>query len=262
MAESELTQIRAELFHLKDEKIAANYKRYLKSPYEFYGLRVPQLRKITKKYKNLSIYDAYNLFDELFVGSDNHEEMNLAIFLLQNYKKHYNPEMWKFLTRERVLSKLRTWDMVDALCTGILGYILAENTHLNSEIKQFSQSKNPWIRRVSIVSQLPSIKKGKIQLTILLAESLCYDNDVYVQKATGWMLREAAKKNPVQIKEFIKIHKDMKPACLSYATEKMPEFRTLIKRMKEEDKLSKDNNDNINKQEGKSELDKIKYFKN
>ena len=255
-----LEQIRGELHSLRNPKLAKNYKHYLKSPYEFYGLRVPQLRKIAKQYTNLSIYDTFNLFDELW-NSGNHEEMCLALFLLSNHKKQFTMEFWDFLTKPERLDKFKSWDHVDEACSHTLGVILATNTHLNSEIKKFSESHNPWMRRISIVSQYPSIKKGKIQLTILLAEKLCYDEDIYVQKATGWMLREAGKKNPVEVKEFIKIHKDMKPWCLSYATEKMPEFKKLMKeQLKQEQengetKVFQDSNKNS------PELDKIKDFK-
>ena len=126
---------------------------------------------------------------------------------MQNYKKEFNLETWKFLTRESILGKLKTWDHIDALSSGILGVIVADNPNLNTQLKEFQNSRNSWIRRVSIISQLPSIKKGKIQFTFLLAEKLCYDEDIYVQKGTGWVLREAGKKNSSQLKEFINIHK-------------------------------------------------------
>ena len=48
---AELEQIRAEMHHLKNAELAENYKKYLKSPYSFYGIRVPEMRKIAKKYK-------------------------------------------------------------------------------------------------------------------------------------------------------------------------------------------------------------------
>jgi len=260
-----LDQIRGEMFHLKNAKLAENYKKYLKSPYNFYGLRVPQLRKIAKKYNNLSISETFNLFDELW-NSGNHEEMCLALFLLTNHKKQFNLEFWDFLTNEKRLNKFKSWDHVDEASSHTLGVILADNPQLNTEIKKFSESKNPWIRRISIISQCQNIKKGKIQLTILLAEKLCNDEDIYVQKGTGWMLREAAKKNPVQIKEFIKIHKNMKPWCLSYATEKMPDFKKLMK-----EQLKQEQETKAQKQEQNSkpvinisaeDISKIKYFKN
>ena len=46
---AELEQIRAELNSLKNPTKAEIVKKYLKSPYAFYGITVPQLRKIAKK---------------------------------------------------------------------------------------------------------------------------------------------------------------------------------------------------------------------
>ena len=255
MQSKELEEIRAELNSLKNAELAANYKKYLKSPYSFYGIRVPQLRKIAKKYKAMSVYETFNLFDELW-NSGNHDEMSLALFILASHKKEFTMEFWNFLMNDSRLSKFKTWDHVDECCSHTLGEIVLTNSILQSELKKLSQSINPWIRRISMVSQAPSIKKGKIQFTILLAEKLCHDEDIYVQKATGWMLRECAKKNPQQVQEFIKIHKNMKPACFSYATEKMLPFRKFIKSLKEENK-----NKDITGNNNNAELDKIKYFK-
>lgn len=271
---SELNQIRAELHSLRNPEKAEQSKRYLKSPYNFYGITVPQLRKVAKQYKDMPIYDTFNLFDELW-NSGNHEEMSLALFLLTNHKKKFNLEFWDFLTNEKRISKFKTWDHVDEACSHTLGEILVSNINLNSELKKMAESRNPWERRISIVSQYPSIKKGKIQFTILLAEKLVYDEDIYVQKAAGWMLREAGKKNPIQLKEFIQHHKDMKPAALSYATEKMPEVRKLVKEKLKDEKLhgkqkmfeSEEDQTNAEpkieeKPKLSAELERIKHFKN
>ena len=88
---AEIGVLRQKLQSLANPTLAENYKRYLKSPYAFYGIRVPILRKIAKeevKSGNLNIYDAYNLFEELW-SSGNHDEMNLAIFIIQNFKKKF-----------------------------------------------------------------------------------------------------------------------------------------------------------------------------
>ena len=225
---AELEQIRAELFSLKNPAKAEIVKKYLKSPYEFYGIQVPVLRKIARKYSDMDVYSTFNLFDELW-NSNNHEEMNLALYLLTNHKKKFTIDFWDFLMNPKRIEKFKTWDHVDEACSHTLGEILVKNVYLNSEIKKMAESRNPWIRRMSIVSQYPSIRKGKLQLTFLLAEKLVYDDDIYVQKATGWMLRECGKKNPIQLKEFINLHKDMKPFALSYATEKMPEVKKQVK---------------------------------
>ncbi len=219
-------EIKSKLMLLSNPERAVQSKKYLKSPYTFYGIQVPQIRKIAKKYKNLDINEVYNLFSHLW-NSGNHEEMSFAIFLLQNYKKQFNLETWNFIKFR--LEKLKTWDHVDALSSWILGPILEQDISLANEIKQMAVSRNPWIRRTSIVSTYPLIKKNKIELTLRLAEILIHDPDIYVQKGTGWMLREAGKKQRITIREFILIHLDMKPYAFSYATEKMPELRQIRK---------------------------------
>ena len=190
-----------------------------------------------KEYRNLEFYSALNLFDELW-NSGNHEEMNCALYLLENYAKQNQNELWKFLIER--LNKATSWDLVDEMSGRILGVILADNINLMSEIKKMSESRNPWIRRTSIISTGRLIGKNKIELTLRLAEKLVYDDDVYVQKGAGWMLREAGKKNRFAVREFILMHIDMKPSAFSYATEKMTELRKikkeLIKKQKQEKK--------------------------
>ena len=41
-------KIKRELKRLGDKQFAEDIKRYLKSPYEFYGVRVPELRTMAK----------------------------------------------------------------------------------------------------------------------------------------------------------------------------------------------------------------------
>ncbi len=235
----EIEQIREELKKLGNWEKAEFNKKYLKSPYEFYGIKVPDIRKLVKEYKKLEFHSALNLFDELW-NSGNHEEMSFALYLLEGYVKSQPQYVWKFLLDR--IEKAKTWDHVDELSSHILGIILAEDIRIMADIKQMSESKNSWFRRISIVSTYPLIKKNKIELTLRLAEDLIYDKDIYVQKAAGWMLREAGKKNRTAVREFILIHLNMKPNAFSYATEKMTELRKIKK-----EKMKREKEENANK---------------
>jgi 3-methyladenine DNA glycosylase AlkD len=237
---AELEQIRAKLFSLKDETRAEHSKRYLKSPYNFYGNKVPDVKAVAKELKTMDFYPALNLFDELWT-SGTHEEMWVALSLLSNHVKKNPIEVWEFMIKR--IDKARTWDLVDEMSSHILGPILAERIDLMREIKTLSESRNPWIRRISVVSNISSIKKNKIDLTLRLAEKLVYDEDMYVQKGVGWMLREVGKKNRAALRDFIMMHLDMKPYAFSYATEKIIELRPIrkefIKKQKEKIKEEK-----------------------
>jgi 3-methyladenine DNA glycosylase AlkD len=234
-----IQKIRERMNTIGDEKIAEHSKKYLKSPYEFYGIRVPELRKIAKDYKNFDMYNIYKLVDILW-SSGNHEEMSLALFILEDYSDKFDSNTWTFIINR--LEKAKTWDHIDWLSSAILGEILAKDIRFMTEIKEMALSKNPWIRRTAIVSTLPLIRKNKIELTLTLAEKLVYDSNVYVQKAAGWMLREAGKKDRLYVRDFIITHKDMKKIALSYATEKMPEVKEIVKeKLKAEEESEEEN---------------------
>lgn len=222
----EVSEIRKKLIELGDGKRAEISKNYVRTHYKVYGNKIPEVRKISREFKKLDFYSALNLSDELW-NSGNHEEMLLALYILAFYAKTNSDELWKFTMNK--IDKANTWDLVDEMSTHLLGVILAERVNLNREIKKLSESKNPWHRRISVVSTYPLIKKNKIELTLLLAEKLIYDDDAYVQKGVGWMLREVGKKNRLALRDFILMHLDMKPVAFSYATEKMTELRKIRK---------------------------------
>src|SRR4030067_365976 len=173
----EIEDIRKRLIELGDNERAVNSKRYLKSPYNFYGNKVPDVRPISKELKNLDFYSALNLIDELW-NSGNHEEMMLGLYTLSFYAKKHQSEVWEFMMKR--LEKAKTWDLTDEMSGHVLGPILAENINLMSEIKKLSESRNSWLRRISIISSGNLIRKNKIEPTLRLAEKLVYDEDIYV----------------------------------------------------------------------------------
>ncbi len=221
-----IERIHEELLKLGDKKRAENEKRYLKSPYFFYGVRVPELRRIVKNYKSIDFRSAVDLFHKLW-NSGNHEEMSFALFLLSKFAKNNPAETWKLILEN--IDKAKTWDHIDELSAHILAEILNDNYGFVKEIKELSESLNPWRRRASIVATCFLIKNNKIDLTLRLAEKLVYDKDIYVQKGAGWMLREVGKKNRLSLREFLMMHLDMKAMAFSYATEKMKEMREIRK---------------------------------
>ncbi len=224
--------IKKQLKKLSDKQFASDIKRYIKSPYEFYGVRVPEIRTMAKRlHEEHNLKEFYKIFDRLW-KSGYHEEMSLALYALQLYEQEFDMKTWKFLKPR--LKEIQTWDQIDAVSSFIIGKILLVYPKLEKELLKLSKNENFWQRRIAIVSTLPRIRTGDVKLTMKLAEDYINDLEPYIQKATGWMLREAGKKEPEIVKKFILKHIHMPPLAFSYATEQMIDLRKVrrFKRLK------------------------------
>jgi len=210
--------LKRQLKKLSNKQFAEDIKRYIKSPYEFYGIRVPEIRILAKRlYEEHSLKEFYSIFNRLW-KSGYHEEMSLALYALQLYEKDFNLTTFRFLKPK--LKDIKSWDQIDAISTFIIGKILLKYPKLEKEILKLSKNKDFWSRRIAIVSTLPRIKKGDIRLTMILAEKYVKDKEPYIQKATGWMLREAGKQKPEIVRRFVLKNINMYPLAFSYATER------------------------------------------
>ena len=227
--------LKRQLKKLSNKQFAEDIKRYIKSPYEFYGIRVPEIRTLAKRlHEEHSLTEFYTIFNKLW-KSGYHEEMSLALYTLQLYKEDFNLKTWKFLKGK--LKDIKSWDQIDAVSTFIIGKILLKYPELEKELLKLSKSKDFWVRRIAIVSTLPRIKTGDIKFTMELAEEYVHDKEPYIQKATGWMLRESAKQKPELVKKFVLKHIHMPAVCFSYATERDLKDLRKVRQLK---KLSQD----------------------
>ena len=84
-------------------------------------------------------------------------------------------------------------------------------------------------RRTSILSTYAFIRRGQLDDTYRIAEQLVNDGDDLVQKAVGWMLREAGKRDQTRLAAFLDAHAATMPrVMLRYAIEARPGAATAL----------------------------------
>ncbi|HEY5570686.1 MAG TPA: DNA alkylation repair protein, partial [Bacteroidales bacterium] len=114
---------------------------------------------------------------------------------------------------------INNWDLVDLSCPSILGNYLLDKER--SLLDQLISSKLLWEQRIAIVTNLTFIRKGELDDIFRLSEVVLYHPHDLMQKATGWMLREAGKKDKERLCDFLeKYHTTMPRTTLRYAIEK------------------------------------------
>ena len=185
---------------------------------KFLGLKVPQTRGIIKAHKN-----SVNLIDvEQLLASEWHEIRLAGLFLLlEIYKRsdcNGKKDVVKFYVNH--LDSCNNWDLVDLSAPGILGMQAVVDDEALSILKSLSNDSRLWHRRIGIVATLSLIRKGRLEEIYEIAENqFDYQHDL-IRKATGWMLREAGKKDEARLKKFLADKEpEMPRTTFRYATE-------------------------------------------
>ncbi|MDD2839713.1 MAG: DNA alkylation repair protein [Rickettsiales bacterium] len=182
----------------------------------FLGISSPVLQKLTKQYP-LNLAEIQEL-----IKSKEHEKRSVSLWSLINlYKKSKNKkEIVDFYLANT--KYINNWDLVDISCYKILGDFLLNYCNENYDILlKLSKSENMWERRIAIVSTMMFVKNNSLQPTFKIAKILLKNEHDLINKAVGWLLREAGKKDKEKLKNFLMKNIDnVSNITLSYAMEK------------------------------------------
>jgi len=185
----------------------------------FWGITVPEQRKIAKKFKEINFYQIQELLNDKI-----HEcRLTGLLILIEKYKKADPSEQAKiFKLYLKNYKNINNWDLVDLSAPAIVGnYLLNKDRKI---LYRFAQSNYLWKKRIAIVATFAFIKNKQLDDTFEIAEILLNDKHDLIHKAVGWMLREAGKRNKKAEIDFLKKYASKMPrTMLRYSIEKFSE---------------------------------------
>jgi len=209
----ELQFFRRELAKKADPQRAKGAKKYLKSPYKFFGLTAAEQREVLsrwlKDHPDLDIDQVIKMADALW-HSPYHEKKNLAVRLLDRYSKKLEYRHLPFLGK--MVQEVNNWDHLDDISAHLLGQLIDNDPRTLKRLPVWAKSKNFWVRRSALLCQLPQFRRkaGDKDLFFRLAipmfdEGDNWDKDerFFIRKAIGWVLREISKKEPDIVFDFV-----------------------------------------------------------
>jgi len=185
----------------------------------FLGITMPVQRQVSLRYLGLPLADVQKL-----INSKIHEHRMVGLLIVTyNYKKADDDEkekLFKFYVKNS--KKINNWDLVDVTCHKVVGvHLFDKNREL---LYKWSESKNLWEKRLSIISTAFFISKNDLDDTYKISATLLKDEHDLIHKAVGWMLREAGKRDKKRLMNFLERNvKSMPRTMLRYAIEKFTE---------------------------------------
>lgn len=199
---------------------------------EFVGVRVPVLRDLAKRLRGLPAEVVAEL-----VADPVHEVRLLALLTLgANFAaRGSDRDHWADVYREAVRAgHVNNWDLVDSSAEPILGrYLLDDDDY--SELLDWAASEDLWERRVGIIGTFSFIRAGRADAILAVAPIVVDDRRDLIQKAFGWMLREAGKRvDRVVLTDYLDANApQMGRTALSYAVEHLePDERAAYRAMR------------------------------
>ena len=126
-------------------------------------------------------------------------------------------------------------DLVDLTCYEILGvWLLDKDRKMLYDMVEHGSTI--WEQRIGIVTTMQFVRHGELDDTYALAELFLKKSAPLhdlLQKAGGWLLREAGKRDKQRLREWLEPRRTMMPrTMLRYAIEKFPEEERMMMMMR------------------------------
>ena len=193
---------------------------------KFLGIKVPITREVVKStWKEVTFEDL-----EECVSSEYHELRLAALLTLIEIFSHSKkkPEVQQdcidfYLSHTTFINN---WDLVDLSCYPLLGvWLLDKDRTLLYDLA--GNGKTIWEQRIGIVSTMTFVRAGQLHDTFAIADLFLNKNEHLhdlLEKAVGWLLREAGKRDSERLANWLSPRASSMPrTMLRYAIEKFPE---------------------------------------
>jgi 3-methyladenine DNA glycosylase AlkD len=180
-----------------------------------------------------SIDDAMTFADALL--PDRYLEVKaVGVEVVACYRRAFVPRLligWKRWLSQGYASN---WATTDSICGLLIGPLVRQHPRLIRRVAAWSTDRNMWVRRASAVGLLPAIRSGAaLDAGYAVARKLHADDEDLIQKAVGWMLREAGKVDQRRLERYLRENGPKIPrTTVRYAIERFaPAKRQMLLRV-------------------------------
>lgn len=208
----------------------------------FLNVGTPQIRALAR-----SIHDAHRdqwSIDEAMAFADEMitdrylEAKGVGVELVARYRRAFTPRLLPAWKRWLADGHAANWATTDGICGYLIGPLLVAHPRLAGTMRSWSRHRSLWVRRASAVALIPLARKGvALDVAYDVARTLHGDGHDLIEKAVGWLLREAGKSDAPRLERYLRSNGPSIPrTTVRYAIERMtPRLRqTMLERTRRE----------------------------
>lgn len=187
-------------------------RAYMRNQFDFLGIKTPlrrqllaQVVKSMGKFK-FTAAEVLQIADLLW-ALPQREYQYIAIDLLAQHKKIM--ALSDIAELLRLAQKKAWWDSVDGLAA-VVGDIVflsrANSPDAQASMDQAIRHSSLWVRRIAMTHQLGWRLQTDTARLFSYSLQLATEEDFFIRKAIGWALRDYARWQPDQVRDFVSAH--------------------------------------------------------
>ncbi len=188
-----------------DTEIAVGQKAYMKNHFEFFGIKSPVRKEISKPFLQKAYLPKKSEIETIVKILWNKPQREFQYFtqeLVFKYCKQF--EKKDIALFEFMITHKSWWDTVDYIAAKITGeYFKKFPEQINKYVEKWLTSANIWLQRTAVLFQLKYKHTTDTELLSYIINSLTGSKDFFINKAIGWVLREYGKTDPDWVTEFV-----------------------------------------------------------
>jgi hypothetical protein len=203
---------------------------------QFLGVTVPNIRIVAKCCLDIPM----DTITDLILSEWHEMRMCGLMIMVENckmipktsWRKSHSDDEGKALRKKyfdfylKHTDRINNWDLVDLTAPTIIGEYLIDKPH--DILYKLADSQLLWEQRTAVVSTFAFIRNNDFIDIYTIAEHLLNHPHDLMQKAIGWMLREAGKRDADPLRAFLDNHSEIMPrTMLRYSIEKFSEAERL-----------------------------------
>lgn len=200
--------LQAEFEENANPKIALEQKAYMQNQFEYYGIKSPQRREITKPFLDKKFLPKKSELEKYVKTLWQKPERDYQYFaqeLAFKYIKELDKtdiELFEFMVTNK-----SWWDTIDFVAPKLIhAYFKTYPKERDAYIKKWIASENIWLQRSALIFQLKDKENIDTDLLTFIIHSLLGSKEFFINKAIGWILREYSKTNPNWVIDFVEMN--------------------------------------------------------
>jgi 3-methyladenine DNA glycosylase AlkD len=195
------------------------------------GVKTPAVRSLARDVElavrgQWSVADAVAFCDRLSQRRY-HEEKVVGLLVLGRFHRQFPRTLYRTAKGWITDGRFRNWAGIDTLCPAVLTPLVERYPDVGRRIAGWANARLLWLRRAAAVTFVPRARHGEnLDTAYRIATALRAEREDLVQKAAGWLLREAGKTDAARLERFLlELGPDLPRTTVRYAIERFPEAR-------------------------------------